>query len=282
MSSKPSPQKTDTGFWDKLRHVIYSRKGGAILSQGKVYSHGMDLLEELAGPASYMQVLMLNATGRLPERRFADWVEAVFTMMSYPDSRIWCNKVGAFGGTGRTSPVAAVTAGVLASDTPQYGPGSVLRAMRFIIPALELRQSGMDIEDLIGQLVRHPKKAAPIIPGYARPINRTDERVPVMERLAEEMRLNEGPHRQLAKGVSAYLEEKHDLYINSTGYWAALVADQGLTAIEGYRLVSVIVNAGVMACYVDAHGRPPGSFLPLRCDDIDYQGALHRSVPPRT
>jgi citrate synthase len=37
--------------------------------------------------------------------------------------------------------------------------------------------------------------------------------------------------------------------------------------------------SGVTACYVDAVERPAETFLPLRCDDIDYQGPPPRDVP---
>ncbi|MDF3013596.1 MAG: hypothetical protein K0Q78_1800, partial [Cellvibrio sp.] len=36
---------------------------------------------------------------------------------------------------------------------------------------------------------------------------------------------------------------------------------------------------GVTACYLDTYHRPPDTFLPLRCTDIDYQGAAARPVP---
>lgn len=41
-----------------------------------------------------------------------------------------------------------------------------------------------------------------------------------------------------------------------------------------------MVNGSVGACYAEAADHPPESFLPLRCDDIDYCGKPERQVPP--
>lgn len=39
--------------------------------------------------------------------------------------------------------------------------------------------------------------------------------------------------------------------------------------------------SGVTVCYVEEADKPPESFLPLRCDDIEYQGKPPRKVPFR-
>jgi hypothetical protein len=44
-------------------------------------------------------------------------------------------------------------------------------------------------------------------------------------------------------------------------------------------MFSMLVASGVTACYLDTYHRPADTFLPLRCDDIDYQGSAKRTVP---
>ena len=102
--------------WDKYRGKILNSRGGWFAGKG-AFSHGFDINKDLVGQISYLQLLILNATGRLPEERLAQMVGAAFMGLSWPDSRIWCNQIGAFAGTMRTTAVAATTAGILAGDS---------------------------------------------------------------------------------------------------------------------------------------------------------------------
>ena len=137
--------KNDTSFWDTRRGKIRTRKGGWVISEGVVYSHGYNLLDELMGRISYFQLLILNATGRLPERSVADWLEASFFCISYPDARIWCNHIGSLAGTLSTSPIAAVCAGLMAADSRLYGPLAVVNSAKFITDAMALKNKGMPV-----------------------------------------------------------------------------------------------------------------------------------------
>ena len=71
--------------------------------------------------------MILIIIGRLVDKRLADWVEAGFLCVSWPDSRIWCNQIGALAGSLKTSPVSATMAGVLAADSRMYGSKPVLQ-----------------------------------------------------------------------------------------------------------------------------------------------------------
>jgi citrate synthase len=237
------------------------------------------MMEELLGEASFFQVLVLNVTGQLPERRFADWLEGLFICLSYPDARIWCNQIGSLGGTMQTSPVAAVFAGTLASDSRLYGPGTILRAVDFIIQALSHRQQGISVEEIV---LRHPKRhpdGAPIIVGYARPVANGDERIQAMDRLSKRLGFSPGSHLLLAFEIDEILATLHGERINLVGYTAAFLTDLGYAPSIIYRLLSCWVISGVHACYAEAANQPPGSFFPLHCADIDYQGKPPRVVP---
>ena len=60
---------------------------------------------------------------------------------------------------------------------------------------------------------------------------------------------------------------------------SAFLSDQKFTPKEVYQIFSTLVMSGVTACYLDTEKKPADSFLTLRCDDIDYQGAQQRPVP---
>ncbi len=281
MSSK-SVKDEITAFWDDRRGVIRTRKGGFVISKGTVYTHGCNLLEDLVGKVSYFQLLVLNATGRMPERRLADWLEAYFFCLSYPDARIWCNHIGSLAGTMGTSPVAGVCAGIMASDSRLYGPGAVVDSVKFITEALAMKQTGMSVEEILEAHPRRRPDGTPMISGFNRPVARGDERIPALERITAQLGFERGKHLTLAYEIEEVLSEKFNEYMNSGGYRSAFLSDQGFTADEIYRLLSLIVNSGVMACYAEAADRPGGSFFPLRCEDVAYEGEPPRPVPDDT
>jgi len=268
---------SDTSFWDKRHGVIFSRKGGWRIGEG-VYCHGYSMMEDLVGKASYFQVLILNATGHLPEKRLADCVEALFICLSYPDDRIWCNQIGSLAGTMQASAVAGVSAGVLAADSYHYGVGPIIAGAEFIIEAMVLERAGKSIEDIVMAKARRPG-SKPKITGYARPVASGDERIPAMERVVAGLGFVPGDHLQTAYRVSEFLQERFNETMNINGYGVAFLADQGFSPMDIYRMFSISVNSGVAACYNEAAASPSESFLPLRCCDMDYQGHPPRELP---
>jgi citrate synthase len=271
--------KDDTTFWEKKRGKIRTRKGGFVISQGVVYSHGYRLLDELMGKVSYFQLLILNATGRLPERPVADWLEATICCVSYPDARIWCNHIGSLGGTMQATPIAANCAGLLATDSRLYGPLSVVNSAKFIAEALSLKEAGKEVGDIVETLPRRRPDGTLMVPGFNRPVASGDERIPLLEKLTKELGFKIGAHLTLAYEIEGILSTKYNEYMNSGGYRAAFLCDQGYTPQEIYRIISIYMNVGITACYSEAADHPGESFFPLRCEDIDYQGKPPRELP---
>ena len=268
----------DTMVWDQCRGKIFSKKGGWKIGSG-VFSHGYSMMDDLVGEVSYTQVQILNAVGTLPEKRVADWIEAVCICLSWPDPRIWCNQIGALGGTARTSVVAATVSGVLAADSTMYGSRPLLKGVEFIQKALKQKQSlSISAEEIVQRVAKKNRGKATIV-GYARPIASGDERVVAMERVTNQLGFEIGEHLHLAYEINEILTRDHRESININGYVSAFLSDQGYSADQIYNIGCICVSSGVTACYVDAADRVAGSFLPLRCDDVDYQGKPPRTVP---
>ena len=267
----------NTDYWDQRRGKIISSKGGWKIGQG-VFSHGYSMMDDFVGKTSYMQVVMLNATGRLPERNLADWLDAIFICLSWPDPRIWCNQIGALAGTTQTSVMAATCAGTLATDARAYGVRPLLDGLAFIQKAFQEFEAGTSVEEIVlsGNRVR---KGKPEIMGYARPIAKGDERIPAMECVTKQLGFSIGKHLSLAYSIDEYLTCHYDEGMNINGYVSGFLSDQGITPEESYRIFSSLVASGVTACYVDTRDKIPNSFLPLRCDDIVYEGKSVRAVP---
>jgi len=266
----------DTSLWDHYRGVIRSNIGGWVIGEA-VYNHGYSMMDDFVGKLSYMQVVILNAVGRIPSREFADWIEASFICLSWPDSRIWCNQIGALGGSNRTSTIAATTAGVLANDAGRYGTKPVMDGVRFIQSAMKRYEAGESVEEIVdSECAKHHGK--PFIMGYARPIAKGDARVPALERVQKELGLEVGKHQKLACRISERLEQKFNEQMNVNGYLSAVFSDHAYTPEEMYRVYAGLVSSGVTACYVDAMQKPAESFFSLRCEDVEYKGKSFRTL----
>ena len=264
-------------LWDKYRNVIRSYNGGWRVGDG-VYCHGYSIMDDLVGNISYMQMVILNATGRLPERRIADWFEARQICVSWPDPRIWCNQIGALAGTMRTSVAAATTAGVLASDSHAYGgPRTTITGIAFIQEALRDFNKGISIDEIIKQSFRR-RPGKPRLMGYGRPIAKGDERVGTMEKISRKLGFETGPYLQLAYEIEKKLHQKFGEKMNLNGYSSAFLSDLDFSAEEISRISSIQVASGVTACYIDTMKRPAETFNALQCNDIVYTGPSPRQI----
>ncbi len=240
-----------------------------------IYNHGYSMMDDLVGYKSFYQVLLLNITGRMPDKRLADWIEASCICLSWPDPRIWCNKIGTFAGSMRCSPVVGVSMGILASDSRMYAAGAVKPGASFIVQALKKNKNGRSVLDIIEDELQH--KTA--IMGFKRPLATGDERIPPLERTSKALGFGIGEHLELAYEIDNKLQHHYKESMNVLGYCVAFLSDQGLTPDEIARTYSTWVHSGVHACYAEAYDNPPESFLPLRCNDIDYQGKPMRQIP---
>ncbi|MEW5755703.1 MAG: hypothetical protein AB1810_05310 [Pseudomonadota bacterium] len=269
--------KSDTKYWERRRGKIFNRKGGWKVGQG-VYCHGYEIMTDLVGNISYVQMMMLNITGTLPSRKVADCVEAIYVTMSWPEPRIWCNHIGALSGTAKTGVVGATTAGVLAADSTMYGSRPLLESVTFIKKALEDYQSGKSIQEIVDEQIKLHQGKVQIV-GFARPLVRGDERVAAVQKTMAAHNIEIGPHLDLAYKIADHLRNRHGEDININGFSAAFLSDVGLSKEQIYSLAAMCVVSGVTACYLEEYDKPAESFLPLRCEDIDYQGPPPREVP---
>lgn len=260
-------------LWDDHRHQISSRKGGWRIGEA-VYSHGYSMMDELVGEVSYFQQMVLNITGRLPDKILSEWLEACFICVSWPDPRVWCNQMAALAGSSQAATVSGLAAGLVAADSLMYGPGTILNCYSFIDQAEQSIKQGASVSDVVKTHFEDKKD----IPGYARPIAKGDERVIAMQRVSLELGFSKGPHERLAQQVSDYLVDEYDECINFSGYLVSFLSDQGYSGIEIERLLSLAVSSGLQACYVETRDRPAGSFLPMRCSDMVYTGKDDREL----
>lgn len=246
---------------------------GASFPGERVVYRGKDLFTELKD-LSWMGLLLLGVTGRRLSENQIRMFDAIWAMsVSYPDPRIWNNRVAALAGTTRSTAGLASAGAAAISEAQIYGGRANVAAVDFIIEAKKLVDSGQDLESVI----KNELKTNRAIYGYGRPIVNEDERNQPILKIANELGLADGPHLKLALEVDKILSEgRWRMKMNITGLAAAIGADQGLSTREYYHWVVNCFLAGIVPCYIDAKDHPEGTFFPLSCNRISYSGAQDR------
>ena len=235
---------------------------------------GRDLLREL-GRERWMGLYLYALTGRRLEDRALRLLEGIWVLCcSYPDPRLWNNRVAALAGSARAPGGLALGAALAASEGELYGAVPAAQALALLQQLRSREAAGEPLEALVRAELRRRRR----LPGYGRPLVRGDERLAPLLELARELGLDGGPFLALALRVDEVLARgRWRVRLNAAGLAAALAGDLGLTPRELHLYLLPCFTAGIVACYADARDHhPPGSFLPLRCDRVRYTGP-----PPR-
>ena len=263
-------------YWESRRGQLTSKIGKWVAGLD-VNVRGESLLDDILNKRSFIQLHVLNLTGKRIDQRTAAWIENNFMGSSYPDARLWCNQIGALAGTYDSGPVAAMMAGVLSADSRAYGGSyATWLGMRFLQSTQKKIEAGKSVDEIIAQApIKH---GIPAIIGFVRPINKKDERIEPYEKITRELGFELGPYRGLAHKLSAQMEQQFNTGMNFGGFSSAFLLDQGFTPEEGYLIRSFCVISGVGACYTEYKDAVSQSFLPLHCADVLYEGRPARPV----
>lgn len=255
---------------DTESHWVTS-KGKAFLSD-RVVMHGKDLHKELCH-YNWIHLYLYAILGRDPGENVAKMLNYYWVSSSYADASIWPNHVTALAGTVRSTPSLALMAGLSISEASLYGRRPEVRALDFFYRAGRWCDDGGQLIEFVDQ----EKAKGRILYGYGRPLAKTDERISYTLEKASELGLTNGRYLQMAKEVHKHLEGKHGYAMNIAAIHAGLAADMGLTCQEYQLFLSPGFVTGMAPCYQDARDKREGSFFPVRCDSIMYEGPGKRA-----
>jgi citrate synthase len=204
--------------------------------------------------------------------------EAIWVIsISYPDPRIWNNRVAALAGTARSNPALAVSAAMAVTEAGLYGHRPSFGAIHFLLETQRKLDEGSNLGDLVKLELKQRRK----IFGYGRPNSvhgQYDERIEPLLKRARHLDLADGTYLKLVFAIDSILANgRWRMRINIGGLAAALCADQGLTPREFLAFLVPGYIGGMTPCYLDALNHPEGSLFPLRCSRIDYLGQPPRS-----
>ncbi|MDE2310903.1 MAG: citryl-CoA lyase [Betaproteobacteria bacterium] len=248
-------------------------KMGAFFPGDRVVFRGHDLHASLKD-MDWLELFIFGITGRRYSPKQMKVLHAMWTYTSYPDARIWNNRVAALAGTARSTGALGMAAAMAVSDAQLYGRGIDRRAIEFLIRAKTCVDKGEDLT----ALVRAELKSKRSIAGYGRPIVAADERIAPMMALVREQRLDGGPYLKLAFEVEKILlAGRWRLHMNYGALAAALATDLGLSPSESYFFGIPAFLAGMPPCYLEAAEKPEGLLFPLPCHVMLYEGVARRS-----
>lgn len=251
---------------------LKTRMGAAFPGSRAVF-RGCDLHADLKD-MDWVELYLFGITGRRFTSAEVELLQAVWVYTSYPDARLWNNRVAALAGTTRSTGNLGVSAALAISEASIYGRGIDLRASRFLIHSRERIAVGASLAECVREELNVHRGMA----GYGRPIAAGDERIQPIMALARRLGLAEGPYVELAYEIERFLlAGRWRWRMNYAGLVAGLTADIGLSPDEYYMYLFPAFLAGMSPCFIEASENTEGTLFPLRCDVIDYQGAQRRA-----
>ncbi|MGA9666095.1 MAG: hypothetical protein WBQ69_06550 [Gallionella sp.] len=245
---------------------------GAFFPGERVVFRGQDLFTSLKD-LDWLELYTFSITGRRYSPQQMRVLHVSWTHNSFPDARLWNNRVAALAGTARSTGPLGIAAALAVSEAKIYGGASQLRCSEFLTRAKKMVDQGADLEALIRAEIKEKRG----IGGFGRPIVPTDERIEPIMAIVREQGLENGPHLKLAFEVERILlQGRWRWHMNSVGLTAALCADFGMSPSEYYFFGLPVFLAGMPPCYLDALEKPEGMLFPLPCRVIQYEGAPRR------
>jgi hypothetical protein len=264
MTPPPDPRADAVGR-------VRSRVGG-LRPDRRVSYRGKELHTDLAG-VDWLDLYAFGITGRRYAAHELQLMHALWVNTSYPDARIWNNRVAALAGSSRSTGSLGISAALAVSEAHIYGRGNEVQAVSFFLRTHRALQAGAALSGCIEQEMRQHGRIA----GYGRPLLDGDERIAPTMALAETLGLADGPHLKLAFEVERHLIGLgKNLRLNYGCLVSAFGADLGMSAEQFALFMFPSFLAGMPPVYLDARAQPAGTLLPMPCTAIRYAGP-----PPR-
>ncbi|PWK50732.1 hypothetical protein [Pleionea mediterranea] len=249
---------------------VQTKVGLSFLSERVVF-RGKDLHFELKD-YDWFKFFLFGITGKEFTRQELEVLGFIWLSTSYPDARIWCNRIAALAGSARTTITLGLSASMAVTEAELYGVKPTKCAIDFLIRANKQVKKGISID----RLVDNELSSRGMIYGYGRPLVREDERIPHVIKYANERGFGKGEHLKLALEIEQCLISLKNVGMNIAAVYAGLAADMGFDANEFHRFCTLLVFGGMPPCFIEQEEKPPGSFLPIRCSSIIYQGPNKR------
>lgn len=231
-------------------------------------------LHEFAVDKRWFDLYLFSLTGRELADNERDMLEALWTYTSYPDPRIWNNRVAALAGSSRASAALGIGAAIAVTDADIYGLGPCLAAFDFIGAHVA------DSDEALLQAATAKLRCERRLGGYGRPVVAEDERIAPTLAKARALGLADGPHVRTAFRLDALLAEgRWRMRINYAALCSALHLDIGLTRDDYECILATIFLGGMPPVWKEHNQEAAGGLFPIPVDAVHYDGVTPRSWP---
>lgn len=246
---------------------------GTFVPGSHVIFRGHDLHTEL-NDMDWVELYVFGITGRRFSKDQLRLMHAIWMYTSYPDVRLWNNRVASLAASTRSTGNLGLAAALAVSEASIYGRGIDIRAINFLLRTAQRVEDGGTLLECIQEELDANRSIA----GYGRPIVNGDERNPHILALAKRLGLDQGKYLRLAMEVeNVLLNGRWRMKMNYAGVCAALAADLGLSGREYYLYLYPAFLAGMTPCLIEASERPEGVIYPVACENILYDGPPRRT-----
>lgn len=233
---------------------------------------GLDLHRDFAR-REWMELYVYSITGRKFTPNQIELLNSMWVYTSYPDPRLWNNRVAALAGGARSTGALALSAALAVSEAKVYGGRAAIRAIDLIFRLQAAVDAGIALADAVAAELAKFR----VLPGYGRPVVRSDERIPHLSARSRALGLAAGSHTVLAFEVEKFLiNNRLRMKMNFAGLTAALCADLGFTCREYALFAFATFLSGMIPCWIDGLDHPEASFLPIQCATVRYEGPSRR------
>lgn len=249
---------------------------GACFPGDRVVFHGLDLHKSELMHLDWIGLHVFGITGRLPTPAQQKVLNYIWTITSYPDARLWNNRVAALAGSTRSTGTLGISAAIAGSEAYNFGHQPMVHAASFLVRAKHALDASQSLDEIIKQEINIHKHLG----GFGRPVatQLADERIPILLKYMEDAGIPPGIYFNLAFQIEQVLQNMGlKLTINYAGAMVAPMLDFGFSPRECYMFVISCFEAGMAPCYIEAINRPVGATFPMRCANIKYDGCNSRT-----
>ncbi|UTW46057.1 hypothetical protein KFE80_03950 [bacterium SCSIO 12696] len=251
--------ETDMGAWFPGQRVVF---------------RGKDLFE-YGEHVSWTKLVFYGISGREFDQRELKMLESMMIFgSSFPDPRLWNNRVAALAGTARSTATLAIAAANAVTEAKVFGHRPILKAYDYLAQGVKATEQGECAEEFVFSWMKKER----CVPGFGRPVVEVDERVGPLMKVARDLGFDDGLHVKFAFKTEEILSSsRYKLGMNAAALVSALAADMGVGMRNFYMFSWLSFVGGMFPCYVDALQKPQGSFFPLSCNRISYKGQGRRN-----
>jgi len=242
-------------------------KMGAAFGGDRVVFRGHDLHHELAD-MDWMEFYVFGITGKRFPKPVIELLNFFWVCTSYPDPRIWNNRIVSLAGANRSTGTQALSAGLMTSEAGIYGHRQSVKAVDFYQRLTTAIDKGEELECFVAE----DMKTRRMIPGYGRPMAKLDERVPAAVKKIKSLGLDHGRCYELCFEVAGIVQRKWRMNMNIASLGAAKITDLGFTTSQYLLFMYPCFLASMTMLYQEAIEKPEGGVLPVRCNSLVNTG----------